>query len=244
MKAVVLCAGYGTRLGSLTEETPKPMLPMAGRPMLEHILVHLRRHGFSKIAINLHFRPEVITSYFGDGRRWDLELSYFAEPTLLGTAGALVPMRGFLQGEAAFLVQYGDVITNADLSAMRAAHIEQAADATIMVHERARSNSVVALDRERRVIGFLERPTEEQRQTLSSSWVNSGVGLFAPTVLDWIPERVPADLPRDVLVPHVPDGRIFAHPLRGYRCAVDSPERYAAADEAIRAGQVFPRAAA
>ena len=75
MKAMVLCAGYGTRLGDLTREIPKPMLPLGDRPMLEYIVCHLKRHGFDQLAVNLHFMPEVIQEHFADGARWGLRLT-------------------------------------------------------------------------------------------------------------------------------------------------------------------------
>jgi NDP-sugar pyrophosphorylase family protein len=146
MKAMVLCAGYGTRLGQLASELPKPMLPLGDRPMLEHILCHLARHGFDEIAINLHFRPEAITSHFGDGSRWGIRLSYSHESELLGTAGGLKKIAGFLAGSGPFLVQYGDVVTDEDFTAMLRFHQQRQALATVLVHRRERSNSMIALD--------------------------------------------------------------------------------------------------
>ena len=98
MKAMVLCAGYGTRLGDLTREIPKPMLPLGDRPMLEYILCHLKRHGFDQVAVNLHFMPEVIQNHFADGARWGVRLTYSHEPQLLGTAGGTKKMAVFLPG--------------------------------------------------------------------------------------------------------------------------------------------------
>jgi len=86
MRAMVLSAGYGTRLGNLTREMPKPMLFLEGRPMLEHIICHLARQGFDQIAINLHFKPEIVQNYFGDGSKWCVKITYSYEPELLGTA--------------------------------------------------------------------------------------------------------------------------------------------------------------
>jgi NDP-sugar pyrophosphorylase family protein len=225
MKAIVLCAGYGTRLGRHGSEVPKPMLSLGGRPMLEYILCHLARHGFDQIAVNLHFRPEVITSYFGDGSGWGIRLTYSYEPELLGTAGGVKRMADFLAGRDPFLVQYGDVVTDEDFTAMLRFHQQHQALATLLVHRRERSNSVIALDEQQRITGFLERPTEAQRATLQSPWVNSAVALCQPELLDAIPAGVAADLPRDVFTRLVGSGRLFGYPLRGYRCAVDSPER-------------------
>lgn len=236
MKAMVLCAGYGTRLGELTREIPKPMLPLGDRPMIEYIVSHLVRHGFDQIAMNLHFMPEIIPQHFGDGSAWQCSLSYVYEPELLGTAGGVKNMAAFLAGGGPFLVQYGDVVTNQDFAAMLQFHRERGALATLLVHERSRSNSVVCLDESGRIVNFLERPTEEQRRGFGSPWVFSGVTLCEPELLDAIPAATACDLPRDIFIKLVPTGRLFAFPLTGRRCAVDSPERLDEARQSVHQG--------
>ncbi|OGV74902.1 MAG: hypothetical protein A3K19_09205 [Lentisphaerae bacterium RIFOXYB12_FULL_65_16] len=225
MRAMVLCAGYGTRLAELTRDVPKPMLPVNGRPMLELILLNLVHHGFRRIAINLHFMPEVIRAHFGNGAPWGAELVYSHEPELLGTAGGVRQMAEFLAAEGDFLVQYGDVVTDQDLSALREVHRQHQALATLLLHQRPNSNSVVSLDAEQRIVGFLERPSDAERAGVASPWVNSGVCICAPEVLDLIPAEGACDLPRDVFVKHVSGGRLFGLPLTGQRVAVDSPRR-------------------
>src|SRR2546423_8852800 len=101
MRAMVLCAGFGTRLGDLTRDLPKPMLLLEGHPLLAYLLSHLKAHGFDQIALNLHFMPETIRAYFGDGSRWQIPLSYSCEETLLGTAGGLKKMQLFFEKEDA-----------------------------------------------------------------------------------------------------------------------------------------------
>lgn len=236
MKAMVLCAGYGTRLGHLTREIPKPMLPIAGRPMLAYILHHLRVHGVREIAINLHFKPGMIREYFGDGSQFGVAISYSIENELLGTAGGLKNVENFFEGETDFLVQYGDIITDQDFTAMIESHRKRNALATLLVHHRPGSNSVLTLDNESRITGFLERPTSEDRKGVASDWANSGICIANRELLSFIPSGVPADLPRDVYTKLISTGRIFGFPLTGYRCAVDSPERLAAAESAIANG--------
>jgi mannose-1-phosphate guanylyltransferase len=99
MKAMVLSAGYGTRLGDLTREIPKPMLDVNGHPILTYILANLKKHGFTEVAINLHFRPELIREYFGDGKNIGLRLTYSYEPELLGTAGGVKNVQPFFETE-------------------------------------------------------------------------------------------------------------------------------------------------
>ncbi len=236
MKAMVLCAGYGTRLGDLTREIPKPMLFLGDRPMLEYILCHLKRHRFDQVAVNLHFMPEIIPNYFGDGARCGCGLSYSYEPELLGTAGGVKNMAGFLGDEDAFLVQYGDVVTNQDFTAMLQFHRERRALATLLTHQRTRSNSVVCVDAEGRITQFLERPTDAQRRGIESSWVFSGITICDRELLEAIPPATPRDFPRDIFSKLVATGRLFAFPLSGRRVAVDSPERLAKARDAVRQG--------
>jgi len=236
MKAIVLCAGYGTRLGELTKEIPKPMLLIEGRPLLEYILVHLQQHGFNEVGINLHFKPELIREYFGAGTKLNTTLTYTYEPELLGTAGGIKNFENFLSGEDTFLVQYGDVITDHDFSAMLRFHREKGAIATLLIHHRLKSNSVVKLDGEGRIIGFLERPTEEARRGQESLWVNSGVCICSSEVLATIPANVVCDLPRDIFLKLITTGRLFGFPLNGFRCAIDSPERLAQTRTAVAQG--------
>lgn len=237
MKALVLCAGFGTRLGPLTREIPKPMLPVGGHPLLAYLLGHLRDHDIRDIAINLHFRPDAIRNAFGDGSRWGLRLHYSEEPTLLGTAGALRNLAPYFRDEPSFLVQYGDIVTDHDLSALVRFHQERQALATLLVHPRPQSNSAVSLDPDGRIVGFLERPSPEARAGVQTPWVNSGICVASPELLDHLPDRRPADLPRDVYVPLTPTRRLFAMPLSGFRCAIDSPDRLELARTALADGR-------
>jgi NDP-sugar pyrophosphorylase family protein len=235
MRAMVLCAGYGLRLGEHTRHTPKAMLRLAGRPLLEYILRHLARHGFDDIAVNLHFLPEAIRDYFGDGRWCGCRLTYVEEAELLGTAGSVRRMADFLGG-GHFLVHYGDVVTNQDFTAMLEAHRRREALATLLLHQRTGSNSVVVLDEQWRVSRFLERPSDAERRTAASSWAFSGVAMCDPRLLDLLPAATPCDFPRDVFPVLAASGRLVGFPLTGYRCAVDSPDRLAEARIAAERG--------
>ena len=237
MKAMILSAGYGTRLGALTQQLPKPMLPLQGRPLLEYIICHLVQHGFDQIAINLHFMPHLIRDYFGDGSAWGVELVYSDEPELLGTAGGVKKMAALLHPKERFLIHYGDILTDQDFTALLHFHQQRQALTTLLVHQRARSNSIVSLDERGGVIGFLERPTEEARRGVQSSWVNSGIYICDPQLLAEIPADVTCDLPRDIFPKLIEGGRLYGYPLSSYRCAIDSPDRLAEAQAALANGQ-------
>jgi NDP-sugar pyrophosphorylase family protein len=234
---MVLCAGLGTRLGELTKATPKPMLPLQGRPLLDYILKHLRNHGYREVAINLHFEPDIIRNHFGDGTQFGLRITYSIEEQLLGTAGGLKRMESFFRDDPDFLVHYGDVLTDQDWTAMLQFHRDRKAMVTLLVHQRARSNSIVNLDPDGRVSAFLERPAESERHGQSSPWVNSGVCICSPEVFAEIPAGIACDLPRDVFPRIVGSGRVYGYPLEGYRCAIDSPERLAEVRAALAEGR-------
>ena len=116
-------------------------------------------------------------------------------------------------------------------------HRERRALVTLLLHERARSNSIVTLDEESRIVAFLERPSEEARNGQTSRWVNSGICICHRDVLREIPANTVVDLPRDIFPKLIPTRRLFGFPLSGYRCAIDSPERFAEAQTALAEGR-------
>lgn len=226
MKALILSAGYGTRLGKLTEDIPKPMLDINGSPLLEYTIKYLKSNGIREIAINLHFLPDMITSYFGDGAKWGISLTYAYEEKLLGTAGAVYNLRNFFKNEREFLVLYGDILIDEPIESMLKQHQETNAFATIMLHQRKGSNSLVKMESDRRISAFIERPDEQVRAANPFAWVNSGVQILNRKILDRIPANQASDLPRDIYCNVVKEERLFGYPLTGFRCAIDSPDRY------------------
>jgi len=225
MKAMVLAAGAGSRMGELTRNIPKPMLDVNGSPILAHILRNLVRHGFQDVVFNLHFHPQSIQSYFGDGSAFGARITYVHEASLLGTAGSVGHAAAHLTGQEPILVHYGDVLTDQDFGAMLTFHLQKKARATLLLHQRSHSNSIVVLSEEGRITRLLERPDEASRKLVNSPWVNSGIYLLDPSVLELLPTDQPWDFPRDVFPGLIDQGEVFGFPLTGYRCAIDSPER-------------------
>ncbi len=224
--AMILCAGFGTRMNELTKDTPKPMLKLGDKPLLEYTIRHLKKFGIEKIIINLHYLPEQITSYFGNGENFGVEISYSYEDAPMGTAGAIKKVQNILSKSNNFLVIYGDILTDLNYSDLIKFHTSKDnALASIIIHERAKSNSIVEIDENNKVIKFVERPPEEQLQLKTQNWVNSAVYCLNNKVLDLIPEGF-SDFPKDIFPKIMELGGLYAMPLNGYRCAVDSSERY------------------
>lgn len=224
MKAMILAAGQGTRLRPLTDRIPKPMVVVAGKPILEHNLELLARHGACEVVINLHHRPQTIIEHFGDGSRWGVHITYSFEPELLGTAGAV--KRAQEQFDNTFLVLYGDNLTTCDLSRLVVFHQAKDGIATIALHCRddPAASGIVGLDDQDRVIQFVEKPKPEQ---IFSHLVNAGILVLEPKVLDAIPGRMPADFGRDLFPSLLARGEA----IYGYRMSqgedlwwIDTPE--------------------
>ncbi len=190
MRAMVLAAGLGTRLRPLTYEITKPMVPVLDRPVMEHILELLERHGFDQVIANLHYFPDTIKDYFGE------RISYRVEEELLGTAGGVRACREFF-GDEPFLVISGDALTDIDLSALAARHRDSGGIATLAVkrvHD-TREYGVVLHDRDGRITGFQEKPSPEEAL---SNLGNCGIYVFSPEIFDYFPDRPFADWAQDV----------------------------------------------
>ncbi len=190
MKAMVLAAGLGTRLRPLTYEITKPMVPVLDRPVMEHILDLLDRHGFEEVIANLHYFPEMIRDYFGD------RLSYHYEPELLGTAGGVRACAEFF-GSEPFVVISGDALTDIDLGALAERHRQAGGIATLAVKKvpDTREYGVVLRDREGRITGFQEKPPPEEAL---SDLGNCGIYVFEPSIFDYFPARPFVDWAKDV----------------------------------------------
>ena len=190
MRAMVLAAGLGTRLRPLTYEITKPMVPVLDRPVMEHIVDLLERHGIDQVIANLHYFPETISEYFGD------RLTYRVEPELLGPAGGVRACAEFF-GEQPFLVISGDALTDIDVGALAARHRDSGGIATLAVKRVADPSEfgVVLHDRDGRITGFQEKPAAEEAL---SDLANCGIYVFDPRIFDYFPARPFVDWATDV----------------------------------------------
>lgn len=193
MKAMILAAGVGSRLDPLTRNVPKPMVPIANQPVMEHIVRLLVKHGFDDIFCNTHYLAEHIENYFGDGRSLGASTQFNREAELLGTAGGVKRVaqeRGFFDDGDTFLVVGGDDLTSIDLSAMLSYHRQQGAVATIALSQVSDPSQfgVVVLEETDEHGGTISRFVEKPKPgTAPSNLVNMGVYLFEARILDLIP---------------------------------------------------------
>ncbi len=185
--AVLMAGGLGQRLLPLTEDCPKPLLKVGGRPILETILINLLDHGFQRFHISVNYKAEMIKDYFGDGSKWSTSISYLEEQDRMGTAGALtlLPERPV----APFLVMNGDLLTKANFSHLLDFHAQHQAAGTMCVREHTFQipYGVVKLDRHR-IRAIEEKPRRHY-------FFNAGIYVLAPQALDLIPPGVPFDMP-------------------------------------------------
>jgi mannose-1-phosphate guanylyltransferase/mannose-1-phosphate guanylyltransferase/phosphomannomutase len=185
MRAMVLAAGLGTRLRPITYEMPKPMVPVLNRPVMEHILRLLSRHGFTETIANLHWFPELIEARFGDGSGAGVKLSYSREESLLGTSGGVRNAADFL-GDS-FLVISGDALTDIDLTAMREFHESHDGIATLATKrvEDTSQFGVAITGADGRIQGFQEKPDPAEAL---SDLANCGIYMFRSQIFGFFPE--------------------------------------------------------
>lgn len=186
-KAMVLAAGLGTRLRPLTDLISKPMAPIVNRPVMEHIIKLLAKHGFTDIVCNLHYFPDEIKNHFRDGSKWGVNIVYSFEEELLGTAGGVKKVEDFFQGQT-FLVISGDALTDINLSRAYDFHKEKKGVTTLVLAEVEDTSQfgVVLLDDEKRIRGFQEKPLSGEAK---SNLANSGIYFFEPDIFKYMPPR-------------------------------------------------------
>ena len=225
MKAFLLAAGVGSRLRPLTDTTPKCMLPVDDRPMLDIWLAAFDRAGVDEVLVNLHHLPDVVRQHLAM-RTGPPAVRTFFEPELLGSAGTLTANRQWVAGEEFFLACYADNLTDFDLRILIDAHLAHGAIATLAVFhsERPSAGGVVELDETGRVIGFTEKPSKPV-----SDLTNAGIYAFHPSVLDEVHGMPPKDIGYDLLPRLV--GRALAVPVEGYFRDIGTIEAYRLARE-------------
>jgi mannose-1-phosphate guanylyltransferase len=220
MKAMILAAGKGTRVRPITHTTPKPMIPILQKPVMEFLLELLREHGFNEIMVNVSHLSEEIENYFRDGQRFDVQIAYSFEGRIsdgeligeaMGSAGGLKKIQDFQAFfDDTFVVLCGDALIDLDLTEAVRRHREKGAMASLITkrvpRDQVSSYGVVVTDEAGRVLSFQEKPSVEEA---ASDMINTGIYIFEPKVLDFIPSGEPFDIAADLFPRLVDSGAPF-----------------------------------
>jgi mannose-1-phosphate guanylyltransferase/phosphomannomutase len=224
VKAVVMAGGEGTRLRPLTSNQPKPMVPIVGKPCMEHILELLREHGMTEVIVTVAFLPQAIRSYFGAGDTLGMQIEYSVEESPLGTAGSV--RLAARQLEDTFLVISGDALCDLDLSELVAFHKERGAAVTIGLKsvDNPLEFGIVVTDEEGRVERFLEKPSWGQ---VFSDTINTGIYVLEPEVLKHVPSDRPYDFSKELFPYLLEMGRpLYGYVMDGYWQDIGNLDQY------------------
>jgi NDP-sugar pyrophosphorylase family protein len=208
MRAIVLSAGYGTRLWPLTEDRTKPAIPILGKPLVGYVAEYLAGYGINEIVVNLHHRPESVRRALGDGSQFGVRLHYVEEPVILGTSGALDNTREFFERET-FVAVNGKIITDIDLTAALETHRSTKAIATLVLLPNTRRErfSVVETEGEKiKRFGGMPVNTEECPAPL----MFTGIQILEPQIFEYIPRGVFSHSTSDVYPQAIANGEIVA----------------------------------
>lgn len=239
MKAVIMAGGFGTRLRPLTANIPKPMVPMAGRPVMEHIVQLLNKHKIKDITAILYFQSEQIKSYFGDGKRWGVDIKYVTAEADFGTVGSVRNAQKNLGSR--FIVISGDVLTDFDLSEAIDFHVQKKALATIVLTrvENPLAYGIVVTSKSGKITRFLEKPGWGQ---VFSDTVNTGIYILEPQVLDLVPPGMEYDFSQN-LFPDMLEQKLklYGYVAPGYWRDIGNIEEYYVGHQDILDGKVNVR---
>jgi len=237
VKAVVMAGGEGTRLRPMTANQPKPLLPVVNKPIMEHVLLLLKRHGFTETVVTVQFLASLVRNYFGDGEDVGMSLQYATEEMPLGTAGSVKNAEDELRADP-FLVISGDALTDIDLSALVRYHKDNSALVTVALTRvpNPLEFGIIIVDEDGRIQRFLEKPTWGQ---VFSDTVNTGIYVMEPEVLAEVPAGVSVDWSGDVFPQLLKSGApLYGWIADGYWEDVGSHESYLKAQADVLSGRV------
>lgn len=224
-RAIVLVGGFGTRLRPLTNSTPKQMLPIVNRPMIEHVLEHLEAHGITDAVLSLGFRPDAFREAYPGSRHGSVRLDYAIEPEPLDTAGAIRFAARYAQIDETFVVCNGDVLTDLDITDLIARHRAAGAEATIALHrvDDPSAFGVVPTDADGLVEAFVEKPPPGEAPTDA---INAGTYVLEPSVIDRIADGVPVSIERVTFPAMVADHAVYGFASDTYWIDTGTPANY------------------
>ena len=229
MKAMILAAGFGTRLFPLTIDRTKPAIPFLGKPLVGYVAEYVAKFGFKDVIVNLHHQPESVRKALGDGSDFGVKIHYtYEEPKILGTAGALDNARDLLKDET-FLIANGKIITDIDIEAALETHKKSGALATMVLKPNIKREhfSEVSVE-DNRVTGFGNFPDPNDSESVSKApYMFTGIHILEPRVFDYIPNGVYSDIVPTLYSPAIKNGEIIsAHIADGKWFELSTIPRY------------------
>lgn len=240
MKVVIMAGGRGTRIAPVQDHVPKPMIPVAKRPVIEYGIRCLARQGYTDITLVVGYLGRIIQDYFGDGSKFGVSLTYFVEKEPLGTAGALFRMyaAGMIQ-EDFFLIN-GDIMLDIDFRRMEEYHRKKGGYGTIFTHPNShpQDSALIFADSEKRIVRWLNK---EDERTLYKNRVNAGIHIISPRLLKDRNLAGKVDLDREVLKPCVPGGGLYVYDSPEYVKDMGTPQRYYEVCDDVAKGKVSAR---
>lgn len=225
MKAVIMAGGEGRRLKPVTGDMPKPLVPLCGRPVMEHIILLLKKHGISQICAALKYRPDDIKSCFGDGSRLGVKLEYRIESTPLGTAGGVKNCEDFY-GDEELLVISGDAACDIDLTHLISEHRKRKPAVTIALYPSSEPlrYGLALCDREGFIRSFIEKP---DWRNVVTNLVNTGIYIISPEAMSLVPRGREFDFAKDLFPLLLERGqKLLGIPCTGYWCDIGTPKSY------------------
>ena len=238
MKAMILAAGFGTRLFPLTIDRTKPAIPFLGKPLVGYVAEYIAKFGFTDVVVNLHHQPESVKKALGDGENFGVKIQYtLEEPKILGTAGALDNARRYLEHET-FLIINGKIITDIDISAALETHRNSGALATMVLKPNPQRERFTIVETEGKlIIGFGDFPEQDSgsatqeiqnpKSKIQNPLMFTGIHILEPRVFDYIPRGVYSDIVPTFYRPAIARGeRIVAHITNGNWFELSTIPRY------------------
>jgi len=230
MKAIILAGGLGTRLRPLTDATPKPLLLIKGKPIMQHAIENLRKHGIKDIILGISFYADKIKDYFGDGSEFGVNISYSIEDEPLGTGGAVKQAADGI--EESFILMWGDNLSDVNIKGLLEVHERNDALITMALtpREDVENFGVAKLNGEM-IEHFIEKP---KREEAPSNLINAGCFVIHPEALNILPEGK-SNIERECFQIHAGSGRVFAYSHEGQWFPTDTIEKYNHAEENFKA---------
>lgn len=235
MKVVIMAGGKGTRIASVNSEVPKPMIKIAGKPILERQVDVLKRQNITDFIFVIGHLGSVVKNYFGDGSKFGVSIEYIEEKEPLGTAGALYLLKDKLKED--FLLLCGDVIFDIDVNRFFNAHLSHGGLATLFTHPNSHpyDSGIIIADDSGKVTDWLHK---EDKRLWYRNRVNAGLHMLSPKILDSFNELKKTDLDRDVLKPLITSGKLYVYDSPEYVKDMGTPDRYYSVIEDIECGKV------